>query len=786
MSIFDQQNQNVGTQFNATGDINIFNVNKEQPSTYSVYNLPNLNETIYDRENETQEILRSMCEESSRFWIVVAPSAFGKSYLLTKVLQQVVNQNGTIKSGYQTQVQHIILIDCRKTEEIAQIVTDFSEMLGLSLQYDLQNGETAQGWINKYLFPSLQKVETVWLILENFESWLDANNNYALRDIEAREFFNALLNGNHNLRILILSQSEPISDLRKNLKSPQNVGENLFKGLPEKDALRYLLDEGAEVGLDNADETLLREFLVRVCYIPQALSSLIGYLYTIGGQGFNTLMEDKEIWQGFDNYENDTKEGERRTKALVSKQISAQSEEVRWLLMAITFFGEKISQDVLEFFFNDKVQAIQAINKLASNRLANISLDSRGTRYYELHSYFQEQTQKTLRFFGDFVSEQLAIDLHDAANKLVENAFYGRALNLLQCASLVYSFLNLKGQPITANRYFGVLTDKAIVTQEIGKINEAVDQYTKIISDLRRLIIKNKIELLEDALATNYLNKAEALRKLGKLDGSVDESNNGIQILEKLVYIKNREDLATTLAISYSNRGLALSDSGFLNENITVLNDAVSLFNKAIQILEPLYEKQQLKDEIALASTYRNNAINIDRCNIVKNDFSSSEEAINFYQKSLNILEASNNKSLENAHQMAMIYVNIGVSYERLDKLSDSRDYYTKGINYWNTCLESGWIQILPDFILGLHNRFIINLKLDDYERAAKDLIEADSLDKYLENSEVADFHKERMTDIFSDMIFLVRGLTEESREKLYIALGEKSELIRNYVEDKN
>lgn len=762
-----QAEENVGKKLDDVKAelLDAFNKDKiEQNSARAVFNLPNLRAVVYDRESEAQEILRVMCEESERFWIVVAPSAFGKSYLLTKFLQQVINQSGTIKSEYQTKVQHIILIDCRITKTITQIVTDFSELLGLSLQYVLQKGETAQGWLNKHLFPHIQRSGTIWLILENFESWLDADNKHSLRDAEMREFFNALFNGNHNLRVLILSQSEPISDLRKKLKSLKTVGENLFKGLPEKDALQYLRTEGAEVGLDKANEKLLKEFLARVYHIPQALSSLIGYLYTVGGQGFERLMEDEEFWKGFDEYENDPKEGERRTKALISKQISAQSEEVKWLLMAIAFFGEKISQDVLEFLFHDKVQAAQAINQLAYNRLAEVSLDSRNTRYYELHAYFQEQTQKTLPFFGNFVDEKLAIELHAEASKLVENAFYIKALNLLQCASLVYSFLNFKGQPIIGNIYFGVLTDKALITQEIGKINEAIDQYTKIISDLKHL----KIEELEDALAMNYLNKAEALRKIGKLENSLEESNHSLQLLEKLVYKKNRKEFTELLAIGYSNKGITLSDSGWLSKNISSLNDAMSLFAKSMQILEPLYEKHQLKDKVALASSYRSNATTIDRHNILKNDFNRSEEAINFYQKSLAVLEALNSESLEITYQMGMIYVNIGASYERVDKLPESRDYYTRGIDRWNTCVENGWIQILPELLLGLHNRFIINLKLDDFAEAAKDLSQANNFDIYFENPEVTDFHKERMDEIFSQMISLIRGLPEESREKLY------------------
>ena len=54
---------------------------KGRPIEHSaVFNLPNLRVEVYDREAETAEVLRALCEGKDQFYLVVAPSGFGNRF----------------------------------------------------------------------------------------------------------------------------------------------------------------------------------------------------------------------------------------------------------------------------------------------------------------------------------------------------------------------------------------------------------------------------------------------------------------------------------------------------------------------------------------------------------------------------------------------------------------------------------------------------------------------------------------------------------------------------------
>ncbi len=271
----------------------------------------------------------------------------------------------------------------------------------LRLSYDLsrEQDEPIAEWLNKNLFPALRQEGTAWLLLENFEAWLDAENGYAVRDAGIRQFLNALFDGNHSLRVLFLSQDDPEPDVKRRLKKLERISEAIYQGLPEADALDYLRTEGADVGLDRADEESLKEFLRRIHHIPQALSSLIGYLRSIEGYSFQEFMADEELWAGFDEYEGvaDTgNKGIRRTKALIARQIDRQSDEVKRLLCALTIFEKDVPKQALELLFEKKAEAATAIARLTAHKLATAKTGLRGTTRYDLHAYFREQTAKNL------------------------------------------------------------------------------------------------------------------------------------------------------------------------------------------------------------------------------------------------------------------------------------------------------------------------------------------------------------------------------------------------------
>ncbi len=108
-------------------------VDDNQP--LAVFNLLNLEEKVYDREVERAAILEAlggaMEDDRGRFLLVTAPSGFGKSFLLTKVLQQVTDGRA-IREPYRQTVSKILRVDCRATQNVGGIVGDAGSLVGKS------------------------------------------------------------------------------------------------------------------------------------------------------------------------------------------------------------------------------------------------------------------------------------------------------------------------------------------------------------------------------------------------------------------------------------------------------------------------------------------------------------------------------------------------------------------------------------------------------------------------------------------------------------------------------
>ena len=494
-------------------------------------------------------------------------------------------------------MQRIAFFDCRGTRTLAKVVGDFADLLGVRLEYAPQEGETPQEWLNKNLFVALRQAGTVWLVLDNFEAWLDAASGYALDVPEMRVFLSALFEGNHSLRVLCLSQAEPAPDIKKRFKQPPNVGEALYQGLPERDALAYLRAEGTEVGLDRADESLLKEFLRRVAYIPQALSSLIGYLETIEDYGFDGFMADEELWKGFDAYEHERDEqdeGKRRTKALVARQISAQSADVKLLLMALSFFGRPTPREALEVFFDNKTKAAQAISRLTAHRLVTQTEDSRRTKYYELHAYFREQARKVLPPFENLDESALETYASELAfvkgNEAFDKTYFRRALELRECAEKIYRFLfEQKGRAEVENPLAGTYMNKGVALDNLGRIAEAIAEYDKAIAISARLINEEGRGELAHDLATACLNKALALENLPDWDNALTCYAEAARLQIECVEESGRIELLPDLMLVVCYRFETLF-------KLERWNEAAQDAAKAVRLLQDYSEHPELSE----------------------------------------------------------------------------------------------------------------------------------------------------------------------------------------------
>ncbi|HEX8131287.1 MAG TPA: tetratricopeptide repeat protein [Pyrinomonadaceae bacterium] len=801
---------------------------REHTGQSFVLNLPNLKVEVYDRLTETMEVLRSMCEGRDQFHLVVAPSGFGKSYLLTKVLQNVTDST-TIFPAYQSKVQRIAVFDCRGTKTLAKVVGDFADLLGVRLEYTPQQGESPKEWLNKHLFAALRQAGTVWLVLDNFEAWLDAERGYILKEPEMLVFLNALFEGNHSLRVLCLSQAEPTPDIKKRFKEPPGVGAELYKGLPEQDALAYLRQEGAGVGLDLADEDLLKEFLRRVAYIPQALNSLIGYLATIEDYGFAEFMADTDLWAGFDDYEHERDEhdeGKRRTKALVARQISAQSEEVKLLLRALAFFARPTPREALEIFFDSKTKAAQAISRLTAHRLVSLTEDSRRSKYYELHSYFREQTRKVLPPFENFDEDALLKYAAELAfvkgNEAFNKTYFWRALILRECAEKICRFLYEHKARADVEPYIaGICMNKGTSLYGAGRLPEALVEYDKAITIRERLVnVEGRGELAND-LAMAYMNKGNALGGVGRLSEAIVVFDKAITTYERLVNEEGRTELTNDLAAAYTNKGNALSNGGrlpeamveydkaittyerlvneegrseltndlaaaYTNKGVTLKNlnrlpEAIAEYDKAITIYERLVNVEgrgELANDLAAAYTNKGNAL--DRQ-------AKLPEAITEYNKAITIRERLVNVEgrTELANDLAMTYINKALSLEGMRDWENALTSYAEGVRLWTKCVEEfSRIEIVPALMQGVSYRFDTLFKLERWSEAAQDAVLAIRLiQEYLQHPELSEHFKAKTIQHFGRIIRLMRGTSEETRERIYESAGVYGEDLKGLVE---
>jgi tetratricopeptide (TPR) repeat protein len=754
---------------------------KAQTEQSFVLNLPNLNVEVYDRVSETTEVLRSLCDGKEQFYLVVAPSGFGKSYLLTKVLQNVTDST-TIFPAYRERVQRIAVFDCRGTKTLAKVVGDFADLLGVRLEYAPQQGEAPKEWLNKHLFAALRQAGTVWLVLDNFEAWLDPEHGYALKEPEMLIFLNALFEGNHSLRLLCLSQAEPAPDIKKRFKEPQGVGAEIYKGLPEPDALAYLRQEGAGVHLDRADEELLKEFLRRVAYIPQALNSLIGYLETIEDYGFAEFMADTELWAGFDDYEHERDEqdeGKRRTKALVARQISAQSPDVQLLLRALAFFARPTPREALEIFFDNKPRAAQAISRLTAHRLVTLTEDSRRTKYYELHSYFREQARKVLPPFenlDDNTLKNLALDMAFVrGNEATNKTYFRRAIELYECAEKICRHLYAHKAPLDVEANIaGIYVNKGNALDSAGRLPEAITEYDKAITMRQRLINDEGRADLANGLAMAYMNKGVTLYKLGRPPEAITEYEKAITIRERLLNDEGRAELANDLAMTYLNKGVALASTGRLPE-------AIVEFDKAITIRERLANDEgraELANDLAMAYMNKGNALNIaGRLPEATIEFN---RAIGAYER---LVKEENRIELVN--QLATAYMNKALPLEGMRDWENALASYAESVQLWTKCVEEfGRIEILPDLMQGVSYRFDTLFKLEKWNDAGQDAATAIRLVlEYLEHVELSEHFKVTTLQHLGRIIRLMRSTSEDKRRRIYEAAGVYGEDLKALVE---
>lgn len=548
----------------------------EQPNPQNLVALPSLDDKVYGRKKEI-ELLKTFLEREKRYGVFVAPTCFGKTYLIKKFLWTIAEVGG-IKNEYRRSVEKVIYLDCRERRSMTEILQLFANMLGTKLD-DLH--------FLADLFTKIQ-AQKILLIFDNFESWIDENGNYAVGrdgdgkyDESVKTFLGALFGSNHNIRGIFISQKIP--DKERDFRQVERLDEisrELEEGLEPDAALELAQKEGARVGLGEATPEALQRFFERVYYIPQAIQSMIGYLETVG-ESFAIF--ERDFWEDFDreesddqNIENRLKDKLRPTKALIKRQIAAQNETTKFLLSLLAFFGVSVPKDVLVLSLSaikgieNAADRSRAVKILIDNRLAKTEADLVRERdaetgaeeqiiYFTLHPYLREIVRENQPAFetenGDAL-EPFASALFNLGNDSNEKTYFRKATGFYECAEKIFEWL----------------------------------------------VFNLKREDLRNDLAGAYLNKGVALRDLQHLDEAITEFEKSIEIREQLVKKENKLEMRNSLAMAYMNKGIVLADLQGLDEAIAEYDKAINLWveENALHNLPNLIKGLRIKNNLLI------------------------------------------------------------------------------------------------------------------------------------------------------------------------------------------
>lgn len=742
--------------------------------------LPSLDATVYDRDEACEAILQALRGEMGRgkIWSVVAPSTFGKTFLATKVLQQVTDGHRITA----TDVRKILYVDCRSMT-VSKIVENFGRLIGQSQHlaeafraFREQGEESLADWMSIQIFQPLQALGTTWMFWDNFEAWLDARRDYRVKQAvkdepsssdELEQFILSFFQKNHNVRVLMLTQVKPALMGIHEPRELEWIGKAMYRGLPKTDetdfALDYLRTEGTDVGLNTTDKELLLDFIDRVWRNPMALASLVGYLRTIKYvHTFEEVISEEKLFKKLDEYEH----AKDRTKYLIRKQIAAQSDQVKRLLCALAFFDRPLPLQALEIFLPER--AAETIARLIMNNLATSTIGARGTHRYELHALFSELTRQD-EFHARFTSTldgslaNLFREKGDAANHLT---YFSRAIDLYDCALAIYLFLD---NDELAGDLAKVYANKGVALTRLGQIPAAIAEYDKAIAMCERLIDREGRTELANNLAKGYMNKGNALDELGQPQEAIAEYDKMIAVYEWLVFEERHTELADDLARAFMNRGVALRHLGRSQE-------AIAEYDKAIAIREWLVNQEQ-RSELAgnLARVYKNKGAVLD-------DLKQSKEAIAEYDKAIAIYERLINQERHTdlVEGLANVYMNKALTLTGDSKWLDSLTFYDKSTLLCAELIQqAGRLELLSLWVR-VHRLGILSLaRLERWEEVAEKVIDVSSLfSQWMGSGQIPNPDAARQE--FNNLISTLREFHASGREKILAACARNRSFIAN------
>lgn len=670
-------------------------INVSSKNLIQFVDLPNLDTTVYGRNDEAK-ILADFFAANKRHCAVVAPSCFGKTFLIRKFLQNVSANDELFKDSF----EKIIYFNCREITGISSVVDKFETCLGG--KFEASN-----------LLTHIQN-EKILCIFDNFESWVE--------QAEFTAFIHKIFNTQNKLRTIFVTREMPDDDnFRSKVEELTEISRKLFKGLDQAAALEFVKTEGKKAELDLVAPEKLISFFAEVAYIPQAIRSMIKFL-EIKRKSFDEFISTFKA--GFTEFEkskdrfSDVNDEFRPTLYLLTLQIEVQDERAKDLLSVLAFFASEVPELVIEKF-KPAVSAVEkeVIHSLMDNWLVEENTVWRGEtfRYYSPHPMICQVVRESLPTFENKNSDNLesfARELYNAAYRNHQRRHnYEEAINLYLCVEkLLEHLVNVKGRNDLAKVLAISYLNKGELLRNLRKLFEAILEYEKAQAILQILLEVQGHTEIANTLAKTYTSKGNALCSLGNPIEAILEHDKAIEIRQELAEGQDIEFL-NGLAKAYMSKGVAL-------DNLRKLNEAILEYGKAIAIQQVLVEVQgrtEIEDNLAMA--YMNKGTAFWRLGKLNEAILEHDKGIAIRQ----VLVEEQGRS-ELANNLAMAYGNKGNVLWGLGQQSDAIELYGDAINLWEESLQRGEVQNLPEYAICLGNRFGAHSKAGNDDLAAKDM----------------------------------------------------------------
>jgi tetratricopeptide (TPR) repeat protein len=324
--------------------------------------------------------VRKFLQRGCPFTVIVGPAGFGKTYLVNKVLDEVVKDSHIPKPG----PKGIMYIDCRSPApplprlfeaagRIAGKIENFHDALSA---HDLSTDEKLA-----FFFKELGKVGRVWVILDNLESLLCADGTFT--DPELERFAELTVARRLSIQIVATSHAVP------RFTGDRNVAVvRLDEGLSDAEAVRYLRGQSAIRDVKRLSRDFLRDLAGKVHCVPLGLASLVDFLSRTG-HAPSAILQDSRLLDQYDR--------EDRTKVLISGQVRQQTPKAQLVLAAVSVFFEPTPEAALRSILPELDDLDALLWRLERNGL----LRRRG-EHYDMHQTVREIVHAQLPCEGQY------------------------------------------------------------------------------------------------------------------------------------------------------------------------------------------------------------------------------------------------------------------------------------------------------------------------------------------------------------------------------------------------